>query len=164
MKSKTGEPSKKPKYGDLPDGIDYKVWCQVFIPTFMKWVSRKDSPFKHNPKHSCEVMQSIWAVLFDDIPHIVVQSSPVYTLVSNHFKVLQTFNLYFVTDCTTCIWLLAKHYWLSCNLHLNLKDLDEACQEFATFYLEHLHFLYEKSDGNDPEVSTLFYLTYEVYA
>ena len=51
-----------------------------------------------------------------------------------------------------------------CNLHLNLKDLDEAHQEFATFYLKHLCFLYEKSDGNDPEVSTLFYLTYEVYA
>ena len=50
------------------------------------------------------------------------------------------------------------------NLHLNLKDSDEACQEFATFYLEHLHFLYENSDGNGSEVSTLFYLTDEVYA
>ena len=117
MKSKTGEPSKKPKTGDLPDGINYKVWHQVFVPMFMKWVSRQDSPFEHNLKCSCEVMQSIWGVLFDDIPHIVVQSSPVYILVSNHFKVLQTFNLYFVTDCTTCIRLLVKHYWLSCNCH-----------------------------------------------
>ena len=51
-----------------------------------------------------------------------------------------------------------------CNFHLNLKDSDEAHQEFATFYLKHLRFLYEKSDGNDSEVSTLFYLMYEVYA
>jgi len=51
-----------------------------------------------------------------------------------------------------------------CNLHLNLKDSDEAHQEFATFYLKHLYFLYQESDGNDPGVSTLFYLTDEVYA
>jgi len=83
----------------------------------MKWVSQKDSPFEHNPKHSCEVMQRIWYVLFDDVPHIVVQSNPIYTLVSNHFKVIQNFNLYFVTDCTMRIQPLAKHYWLSCNCH-----------------------------------------------
>ena len=33
-----------------------------------------------------------------------------------------------------------------CNLHPNLKDSDEAHQEFSTFYLEHLHFQYEKSE------------------
>jgi len=51
-----------------------------------------------------------------------------------------------------------------CNLHPDLKDSDEAHQEFATFYLKHLYFLYQESDGNDPGVSTLFYLTDEVYA
>ena len=83
MKLKTREPSKKPKSGDLPDDIDYKVWHQIFVPTFMKWVSQQDSPFEHNPKLACEMMQKIWDALFDEVPHTVVQSSPIYALVSN---------------------------------------------------------------------------------
>jgi hypothetical protein len=45
-----------------------------------------------------------------------------------------------------------------CNSNSDLKDSDEACQEFAAFYFEHLHFLYEKSDANNPEVSNSFSL------
>ena len=51
-----------------------------------------------------------------------------------------------------------------CTSHPDLKDTDAARQEFATFYLEHLRLLYEKSDGDDPEVSTLFYLMDEMFA
>jgi len=43
MKSKTGA-SKKPKNGDLPDGINYKVWCQ-FSSQFHEMGVPEDSPF-----------------------------------------------------------------------------------------------------------------------
>jgi len=76
------KPSKKPKNGDLPDGIDYKTWRRVFVPTFMRWVSQQDNPFEHNPKRTCEVMQIIWDALFPDIDHTITPSSPVYLLVS----------------------------------------------------------------------------------
>ena len=118
MKLKTGEPSKKPKNGDLPDGIDYKVWRHIFVPTFMKWVSQQDNPFEHNPKCSCEAMQNIWDALFDEVPYMVVPSSAVYALVSIISILLgctQMFKLFFVTDCTTSIRLLAKHHRLNSN-------------------------------------------------
>jgi len=41
-----------------------------------------------------------------------------------------------------------------CNANPNLKDSDENCQEFAAQYLKHLHFLYQKADGDDAKVST----------
>ena len=42
-----------------------------------------------------------------------------------------------------------------CNENSDLKYSDMNHQEFATEYLEHLHFLYGKSDGNDVNVSTI---------
>ena len=166
MKPKSGEPSKKPKNGDLPNGIDYKVWCQVFVPTFMKWVSQQDSPFKHNARLTCEVMQKIWDALFDEVPHVVVQSSPVYALVSNNFNIMET-SIYSASQTVqrvsdswqNTIGTMAIAIVLAyCNSNPDLKDSDEARQKFAAFYLEHLRFLYEKSDGNDPEVSNSFSL------
>ena len=46
-----------------------------------------------------------------------------------------------------------------CNLNPNLKDSDKNRQEFATHYLEHLCFLYAKSDGDDPLVRTLIQIS-----
>ena len=46
-----------------------------------------------------------------------------------------------------------------CNEISDLKDSDTNCQEFATEYLEHLHFLYGKSDGDNVNVSTITILT-----
>lgn len=39
------------------------------------------------------------------------------------------------------------------NGNPELKDSDENRQEFAMDYLEHLRFLYKKSDGEDINVS-----------
>lgn len=41
-----------------------------------------------------------------------------------------------------------------CNETAELKDSDADRQEFATQYLDDLRFLYEKSDGDNPRVST----------
>ena len=42
-----------------------------------------------------------------------------------------------------------------CNENSDLKYSDMNHQEFATEYLEHLHFLYRKSDGDYINVSTI---------
>ena len=41
-----------------------------------------------------------------------------------------------------------------CNSDAELKDSDDNRKEFAEHYLENLHFLYKKPDGDDPKVST----------
>jgi len=49
-----------------------------------------------------------------------------------------------------------------CNSNPDLKDSDENRQEFATHYLEHLRFLYTKSDGDNPLVRTLFQISNQI--
>jgi len=98
----TGEPSKRPKNGDLPSDIDYKVWRRVFVPTFMRWVSQQDNPFEHNAKLASEVMQLIWDNIFPDVPYMIIPSGPVYVLVSHHFYSLYSNSLHAI-DCTTYI-------------------------------------------------------------
>ena len=46
-----------------------------------------------------------------------------------------------------------------CNSNPELKDSDDKRQEFAAYYLEHLRFLYKKSDDDDPTVSASFHTT-----
>ena len=77
--------SKRPKNSDLPRDIDFKVWRRVFVPTFMRWVSKQDNPFEHNPKLGCSAMQKIWDTIFPDVPCMITQSCAVYGLVSHHF-------------------------------------------------------------------------------
>jgi len=92
--SKTaGESSKRPKNGDIPSDIDFQMWHRVFVPTFMRWVSQQSNPFEHNPKLGCETMQKIWDALFPDVPYMIIQSGPVYALVSHHFYI---FIFYFI--------------------------------------------------------------------
>jgi len=82
---------------------------------------------------------------------------------------MQTFNLYFVTDlqCVSDSW---QNTIGSAAIAIVLAICTSTwkTQMKLVKNLPHLPwtslFLYEKSDGNDPEVSTLFYLTYEVYA
>jgi hypothetical protein len=42
-----------------------------------------------------------------------------------------------------------------CNANPNLKNSNEDRQVFASEYLEDLHFLYHKSDGDDVNVRTV---------
>ena len=77
--------SKRFRNGDLPSGIDSKVWRRIFVPTFMRWVSQQDNPFEHNPKLGCNAMQKIWDSVFSDVPYTITQSSSVYGLVSHNF-------------------------------------------------------------------------------
>jgi hypothetical protein len=43
-----------------------------------------------------------------------------------------------------------------CNENPELKDSDANRQEFASQYLDDLRFLYQKSDGADVKVSSMF--------
>jgi hypothetical protein len=47
-----------------------------------------------------------------------------------------------------------------CNENPELKDSDENRQEFATQYLEHLRFLYQKADGDDTNVTSISILLF----
>src|ERR1700683_2168678 len=166
----TGEPSKRPKNGDLPSNIDFKIWCRVFVPTFMRWVSQQENPFEHNAKLGCEVMQQIWDAIFPDVPYMIIQSGPVHALVSHYF-----YSLYTLLHSTLQTVQRTSNSWRNttgstgiavtlayCNSNPDLKDSDDNCQEFAAHYLEHLHLLYKKSDGDDPKVSTLFHITDQI--
>jgi len=42
-------------------------------------------PFKHNIKVVSVAMQKVWDVLFCDVPHTIIHSSPVYQLVHTDF-------------------------------------------------------------------------------
>jgi hypothetical protein len=162
-----GEPSKRHKNGDLPSDIDIKIWRRVFIPTFLRWVSQQENPFEHNGKLTCEVMQKIWDAIFSDVPYMIIQSGPVYTLVNCYFYGSYTL-LYSMLQAaqrasdslrnpvgSTAIAIILAY----CNSNLDLKDSDDNRQEFAAYYLEHLRFLYRKSDDDNPEVSIPFRIT-----
>jgi len=97
-----GESSKRPKNGDLLSDIDYKVWCQVFILTFIRWVSQQDNPFEHNAKLGSKVMQQLWDNIFFDVPYIIIPSGPVYALVSRHFYSIYP-NSFYAIDYTMYI-------------------------------------------------------------
>lgn len=167
MSKNTGESSKRPKNGDLPSDIDFKTWRRVFVPTFIRWVSQQDNPFEHNAKRACEIMQIIWDAIFGDVPYMIIQSGPVYILVSIYFFIVcisfisisqtgqRTSDSWRNTKGSTGIAVVLAY----CNSHPNLKDSDENRQEFATHYLKHLRFLYAKSDGDDPLVRTLIQIS-----
>jgi hypothetical protein len=105
MSNNTGESSKRPKNGDLPSDIDFKTWHQVFVPTFIQWVSQQVNPFKHNAKLACETMQIIWDTISVNVPYMIIQSSPVYTLVGVYFYYFY-FPSFHITDCTTYLLIL----------------------------------------------------------
>jgi len=107
--------------------------------------------------------QSIWDVLFDGVPHIVVQSNPVYTLVSNHFRFFRL-SIYTCHRLYNVYLTLGEHYWLSCNCIMLASAICTSTWKTGWSHQELPHtsnisVSCMKSDGNDPEVSTLFYLT-----
>ncbi|KIM92297.1 hypothetical protein PILCRDRAFT_364 [Piloderma croceum F 1598] len=85
-------------------------------------------------------MQMIWDAIFTDVPYMIIQSGPIYTLTAQC-----TSDSWHNTNSSMGIAVILAY----CNSNPNLKDSDENCQEFTTHY-QHLHFLYVKSDGNDP--------------
>lgn len=149
----TGESSKRAKNSDLPSDIDFKIWRRVFVPTFMRWVSQQDNPFEHNTKLGCEVMQQIWDDIFPDVPYTIIPSGPVHALTAQ-----RTSDSFRNTVGSMGITVPLAY----CNSNPDLKDSDDNRQEFAAHYLEHLRFLYKRSDGDDPKLRTLFHITDQV--
>ena len=99
MSKNTRESSKRPKNSDLPSDIDFKTWCQIFVPTFIQWVSQQVNPFKHNAKLACKTMEIIWDAISVDMPYMIIQSDPIYALVGVYFYYLY-FPSFHITDCT----------------------------------------------------------------
>jgi hypothetical protein len=167
-KPKMTDGNKKFKIEDLPQDIDNRHWCRTFVPTFMMYIARLDNPFDHNVKAGCAAMQKIWNVVFEDTPYTVTQSSAVYQLVRYYFQFITIFLfIYLQTMQRVC------DSWRStmgstaiaavlafCSEEPALKNSDANCQEFAMQYLEHLRFLYEKSDSDDVKVSTTTNINY----
>lgn len=114
MSKNTGESSKRPKNGDLPNDIEFKTWRRAFVPTYIRRVSQHDNPFEHNAKLACEIMQIIWDDIFADVPYMIIQSGPVYALVGVYFYCLYSPSFH-VTDCTTYLRFLAQHHRLNGN-------------------------------------------------
>ena len=115
-------------------------------------------------------MQQIWDAIFPDVPYMIIQSGPVHALVSRYF-----YSLYTLLHSTLQTVQRTSNSWRNttgstgiavtlayCNSNPDLKDSDDNRQEFAAHYLEHLRFLYKKSDGDDPKVSTLFHITDQI--
>lgn len=109
--------SKRPKNSDLPGDIDFKIWCCVFVPTFMQWISQQDNPFKHNAKLGCSAMQKIWDSIFLEVPYMITQSCTVYGLVSHDFYPIIYSTSSHMIDHATCIWLLVQHHQLGSNCY-----------------------------------------------
>ena len=85
-KPKVMDTNKKFKNEDLPHEIDCKVWCCVFVLTFIMHVTQQDNAFENNIKVGCAITQKIWDKVFSETPHKIVHSSPVYQLVSVEFQ------------------------------------------------------------------------------
>ena len=105
----TVDTNKKFKTEDLPREIDRQVWHRVFVPTFMRHVSRRDNPFDNNIKVGCAAMQKIWDVVFSEVPYRIIQSSAVYQLVSVNFQFMSCENIY-IADHATCFGLMAQQH------------------------------------------------------
>jgi hypothetical protein len=73
---------KKVSNNDLPDGVEPKIWHQLFIMTYMQYVASLDNPWDVPVKVACNTMQLIWDALFSHILHVVDSNSSVYRIVS----------------------------------------------------------------------------------
>ncbi|KAG2116988.1 uncharacterized protein F5147DRAFT_567354, partial [Suillus discolor] len=76
------ERAKKPSNDDLPEGINPKIWCRVFISTYIQYVATLANPWEVPAKLACEKMQVIWDAIFSHISHTVTSLSSVYYIVT----------------------------------------------------------------------------------
>ena len=66
----------------LPPGTDLRLWHRGFIPTFIQYMARQANPWAISPRQAVLVMQTIWDVLFGDLPQTITTNSVIYRLVS----------------------------------------------------------------------------------
>jgi hypothetical protein len=76
--------SKKARTEELPDWIDQKWFCHVFVTSYMAFVGQTADPWDVPVKQAIKVMQKIWDAT-SDIEYEITSSSPVYQKVSNQF-------------------------------------------------------------------------------
>jgi hypothetical protein len=97
--------SKKVKNEHLPHGVDLQIWWRNFVPMFIMYIARQDNPFKHNINTVSGALQKIWDVLFSEIPHTIVPSSP--HMYQSLFASSTLRNIY-ISDHATCFQLMVK--------------------------------------------------------
>ncbi|KAG1908782.1 uncharacterized protein F5891DRAFT_937477, partial [Suillus fuscotomentosus] len=84
----------KPSNDNLPEGIDPKIWCHVFISSYIQYVVTLANPWEVPSKLACEKMQVIWDAIFPNIGHRVTSLSSVYYIV----RALNFINTYALSN------------------------------------------------------------------
>ncbi|KAG2337302.1 hypothetical protein BDR05DRAFT_895479, partial [Suillus weaverae] len=136
----------KPSNDDLPKGIDPKIWCHVFISTYIQYVATLANPWEVPAKLACEKMQVIWDAIFPHIGHTVTSLSSVYYIVSAlNFTNTQVADSYHSNIGSTAVAIVIAYF----ESQDSLRDSDDNRAEFAVFALSNLRFLYKKANGDD---------------
>lgn len=108
-------PTKNFSNGDLPDGVDLRLWRRAFVSTYMQFVGSLTNPWKVPIRLACEKMQLIWNAVFPNVQHTVTTPSTVYRIVRRfHMYIARLTN---ICGHSACCRLLAKFNWLGSYCH-----------------------------------------------
>ncbi|KAG2337210.1 hypothetical protein BDR05DRAFT_1005226 [Suillus weaverae] len=129
--------TKKCGNNDLPDGVEQKLWCRVFVSTYMQYVATLANPWEVLPKLACQKMQVIWDTIFPSIPCTVTSMSIMY--------IIHIADSYCSFIGSAAIAIIIAYL----ESQDKLKDSDDNCVEFANYALDKLWFLYKKANGDD---------------
>ncbi|KAG0705983.1 hypothetical protein DFH29DRAFT_1028190 [Suillus ampliporus] len=134
------EHTKKPGNNDLPDGVEPRLWCCVFVSTYMQYVATLANPWEVPPKLACQKLQVIWDTIFPNISCTVTSTSTVYLITVQHVA----------DSCRSFIGSAAIAIVITyLKSQDTLKHSDDNCVEFTTYALDKLRFLYKKANGDD---------------
>ncbi|KAG1837629.1 hypothetical protein DFJ58DRAFT_734231 [Suillus subalutaceus] len=134
------ERTKKPGNNDLPDGVEQKLWCCVFVSTYMQYVATLANPWEVLPKLVCQKMQVIWDAIFPSILCTVMSMSTVYIVTVQ--RVADSYRSFIGSVAIAIIIAYLES-------QDKLKDSDNNRVEFAKYTLDKLRFLYKKANGDD---------------
>ncbi|KAH9027217.1 hypothetical protein EDB85DRAFT_1893035 [Lactarius pseudohatsudake] len=131
--------SKKPRNDELPGWTDAQWFRCTFVTTYMAFVGQTADPWDVPIKQAVEVMQKIWDATngheYEITSSSAVCQKAIQRLANSWRNVVGSIGI-------SCVQSF-------CDSQDLLWDSDSGCQEFASFYLKDLRFLYEDTDDED---------------
>ncbi|KAH9014123.1 hypothetical protein EDB84DRAFT_1443962 [Lactarius hengduanensis] len=131
--------SKKPRNDELPGWTDAQWFRRTFVTTYMAFVGQTADPWDVPIKQAVEVMQKIWDATngheYEITSSSAVCQKAIQRLADSWRNVVGSIGI-------SCVQSF-------CDSQDLLRDSDSGRQEFASFYLEDLRFLYEDTDDED---------------
>ncbi|KAH8984333.1 hypothetical protein EDB92DRAFT_1950889 [Lactarius akahatsu] len=133
--------AKKPRTGrrSLPPGAEENNrFRAVFIPTYEWWVRTQANPWVIPDDVAIPVLQSIWDVVYDDVPWVIYANDCVFERVMQHLYEWRS-SFRSIAD------VMIEQFFECKDYRESFKDYD-TCQAWAEDMLADCKFIWEKVD------------------